>query len=124
MKNFENLQVWQEAVQLAVSVYKVVKTDFPDHERFGLSSQIRRAVVSISSNIAEGCSRNSDNAISNYLQIALGSSNETYTQLIIAEKIGYISKEKNAELLDDLNSLQKMIVGYMKHINKPNNPNT
>ncbi len=83
MRNFRELQVWQKAHSLALSVYQVTAT-FPAHELYGLSSQMRRCCVSIPANIAEGCGRGSHAELAHFLQIARGSASELEYQLLLA----------------------------------------
>lgn len=108
MDNFRNLIVWKRSVDIATEVYK--KTiDFPKLELYGLTSQIRRSAVSISSNIAEGAGRRSKKAFANFLGISYGSACELETQLLIARNLEYL-KEKDFKLLfDELNEIQKML---------------
>ena len=84
------LEVWKEAVELTVEVYELTKA-FPKEEIYGLTSQIRRAVVSVPSNIAEGCARKSATETIHFLYIAIGSLAEVETQIIISNRLGYIS---------------------------------
>jgi len=111
--SFEKLDVWKQAKNLAVDIYKLTE-DFPDKERFGLQGQIRRATVSVSSNIAEGSSRFSARSKSNFYQIAYSSLMEVYSQLHIAHDLGYITlEEKNIKRImavsNLLNSLYKSV---------------
>ncbi|HRJ76165.1 MAG TPA: four helix bundle protein, partial [Anaerolineales bacterium] len=82
MKDFRQLKVWEKSHQLALAVYKVTKS-FPKEELYGLTTQIRRASMSIPTNIAEGCGRNTDADFARFLQIAMGSASETEYQLIL-----------------------------------------
>ena len=109
----KSLDVWKESITLVKEVYKLT-SDFPKEERFGLISQIRRAAVSIPSNIAEGCARNSDKELIQFLYISLGSLSELETQFIIANELGYISKTDY--LFDDINKIKKMILGLIKYL--------
>lgn len=93
---------------LAVLAYEVSQ-DFPRDERYGLKSQVRRASVSIASNIAEGCSRKSHREFNHYLEIALGSAFEVETQSILAQKLGMITEERLYLFLTQLHSLQKRV---------------
>jgi len=93
MRNFRNYEVWQLGMQLTHLVYK--KVQLPDNEKFGLTSQIRRATVSIPSNVAEGCSRKSDKEFVRFLEIALGSAFELETQLLICTQTELIKKEED-----------------------------
>ena len=93
MHNFKELNYWKEAKDFSVLVYKVT-SKFPSSEIYGISSQIKRAVVSIPSNIAEGAGRNTSKDFSRFIAIALGSSFELETQLIIANELDYIEKSE------------------------------
>ncbi len=117
MKTHKDLDVWKKSIELVASIYKITSS-FPKEELYGLTSQIRRAAVSLPSNIAEGAARNHVNEFRQFLYIALGSASELETQLIISEMLGYISNEKSQELITDLNTVSKMIQGLIKSINK------
>lgn len=110
MHNFKNLKVWQKSVDLAVRVYEVT-TEFPNSEKFGMSSQMRRAGVSIPSNIAEGTAKSSAKAFSNSLEISLGESFELETQCIIAKRVKLISSDIADSLESDISEIQRMING-------------
>ena len=92
MHNFRQLRVWQKAMELCELIYRLTAA-FPDTEKFGLISQIRRCAVSIPSNIAEGCGRNSDIEFARFLSVALGSCYELSTQLILANRLDYLPDE-------------------------------
>ncbi len=115
MNKFKELLVWQKAIDLTEVVY-LLTNQFPNDEKFGLISQIRRCVVSIPSNIAEGAGRNSKNEFKHFLSIALGSSYELETQLILANRFNYILKEKLEEALVKLDEVQRMITGLQKSL--------
>jgi len=115
MHNFKELNIWKRSVDLAVKVYQLVQ-DFPKEEKFGLTSQITRCAVSIGSNIAEGAGRNTDKDFNNFLGIALGSSFELETQLIIATKIGIIDDEKFKSISSEILQVQKMINGFKRKL--------
>ena len=100
---------------MVASVYKTTSL-FPKEELYGLTSQIRRAAVSIPSNIAEGAARNHVNEFRQFLYIALGSGAELETQLIIAKMLGFISDEKSQTLINELNSTSRMLQGLIKSI--------
>ena len=95
--SFRNLIVWQKAMQLAKLVYSLVG-EFPAVEKYALSDQIRRVVVSIASNIAEGCGRASNRDYAHFLSVARGSLYETMTQLELAKSIGYVKSIEEAEV--------------------------
>jgi four helix bundle protein len=108
MNNYKELKVWQKSFDLSIEIYMVSK-DFPKEEMFGLTSQMRRSAVSIPSNIAEGKGRFSNSDFIRFLLIAQGSCNEIETQILIAEKINYLSKAQSDLLVDKCNEVQKMI---------------
>jgi four helix bundle protein len=110
MNNFRELLVWQKSMTLVVGIYAVTK-QFPDSEKFNLVSQMQRAATSVPSNIAEGSGRNSNALFKHFLTIALGSSYELETQLILSNKLSYISEESCSRLTKDVNEIQKMIYG-------------
>lgn len=107
-RNFRNYQVWQDAVEYASHVYKIT-TEMPWFEKKGLCDQLQRAVVSISSNIAEGSAKPSDADFAKFLDIALGSSYEVETQLLIAKNIGYINIDIYKELFLRLQGIEKQL---------------
>jgi four helix bundle protein len=111
--NFKNLKVWEKSVDLAVKVYQV-KTEFPNEEKFGITSQMRRSSVSVPSNIAEGTARNTSKAVLNSLDISLGESFELETQAIIAHRVGLLDQTTFNELEGDLSEVQRMIHGFMQ----------
>ena len=102
-------------MDFVVDVYEMTKV-FPDVEKFGLTSQIRRAAVSIPSNIAEGAARNTDKEFVQFLYIALGSLAEVETQLLIAERLNYIKNSIEAE--ERLTNIRRMTLGLIKHLKK------
>ena len=109
--SFEKLEVWQDAKCLTLLVYKATK-DFPSEEKFGLVSQLRRAVISVSSNIAEGSSRMSPKDQAHFYQIAFSSLMEVLSQIIISVKLGYIQEEDSfrqeiSKIANKLNALRK-----------------
>ncbi len=121
--SFEKLDVWQLSRNLAVEVYKI-SNDFPKEEKYGLSSQIRRAVISVSSNIAEGTSRQSGIEQARYTEIAYGSLLEVLNQLILASDLNYISIEKVNILRPKIEELvNKLYKLRLSQLNKnKNNP--
>lgn len=115
MHNFKELKVWQKAVDFAVKIYHVTKA-FPNEEKFGLISQMRRAGVSIPSNIAEGCAKTSGKSFVNSLEISLGESFELETQMIISERVGILDSKTAREMEIDLTEVQRMIIGLKTSI--------
>jgi len=109
MRNFRTLNIWKDSINIAKKVYHLAEL-LPLEEKYGLRSQISRAAISIPSNIAEGCGRNSQIDFKRFLEIALGSSYELETQLIIIDELLLISKKAEiTELVNDINKIQKMI---------------
>lgn len=112
---YSDLLVWQKAMDLVTSIYKMTAA-FPDEERFGLTSQIRRAAVSIPSNIAEGHGRKATGAYLNHLSIALGSVMELETQLHIALRLNFIDAAACTPLLSQTDEIGRMPGGLKKSI--------
>lgn len=115
MHHLKEIHVWRKAIELATYVYKVT-VDFPVDERFGLTNQIKRSVVSIASNIAEGAGRNSDKEFIQFLGIANGSSYELQTQIIIAHNLGLLDSDCTKYIDGQLDEIQKMIFGFQKKL--------
>lgn len=116
MNRFKELLVWQKAIDLAVEVYQITEK-LPKEERYGLISQINRSVISIPSNIAEGAGRNTNKDFNNFLGIAQGSSFELETQLIISNKLNFISKDEFQKIEIQLEHIQNMIAKLKKSLN-------
>lgn len=108
MKTFNNLVVWQRSVGFATSIYSVTEK-FPRTEIYGLTNQLRRAAVSVGSNIAEGSKRGSYKEFLQFLRIAQGSGAEIETQLTIARNLKFISDKDFTELLEELNYIMRML---------------
>ncbi|PLY14342.1 four helix bundle protein [Sulfurimonas sp. CVO] len=115
VKSFKDLTVWQKSIDFVASVYLLVK-QLPKEETYALSDQIRRAVVSIPSNIAEGFGRNSTKEYVQFLYIALGSASEVETQIIIGQKIGYFKDIE--QYSQDINEIKKMINGLISSLKR------
>ena len=109
IRNYKDLIVWQKAMDLSVEIYKLVKK-LPKEETYSLSDQMRRAAISIPSNIAEGKSRASQKEFSYFLSIAQGSRSELETQIQLCERIGYLNADDTKNALDLLIELEKMLV--------------
>ena len=106
--SFEKLKVWQEAKKLVVEVYQLLDS-FPKFEKFALCDQIRRAIVSVPSNIAEGSGRKSLKEQIHFLEISYGSLMESYNQLLIAVDLAYISEESVNAIKPSIDAVAKMI---------------
>jgi len=107
INSYKDLDIWKQGIELTVDIYSLLK-DFPVEERFGIISQIKRASISIPANIAEGWGRNSTKSYSLFLKQARGSLYELETELIIANRIGYL-KENCEDIFDKITTLSKMI---------------
>ena len=105
---FENLEVWEKSKELAVSVYKLTSS-FPPEEKFGLVSQLRRASISVSSNIAEGSTRWSRQDQARFYEISFGSLMEVLNQLILSNELGFITEEQTDNLRGELDSVSRML---------------
>lgn len=113
IKSFTDLTAWQKAHKFAVSIYKATES-FPDKEQFGLTSQVRRAAVSTSSNIAEGFSRSTKADKLHFYVMALGSLTEVQSQLLIARDVGYLGEINSKSLADESVITQKLLHGLIK----------
>ena len=118
MSHFEELKVWQKAVDLAVKVYEITKKD-PFNKDFGLKDQIRRSSVSISSNIAEGDQLESDKSSTRHFKIAKGSTAELYTQSIISFRVGYLDKKDFDHLKKESQEILGMLSNLIKFRTRP-----
>ncbi len=108
--NFEKLKVWHKAIDIADLIYRVTGS-FPADERFGLTSQIRRAAVSVSSNIAEGSSRSSQADYARFVEIATGSLFEVVSQSVIAKRRSYLSESEYRQVYQDALEICRMLSG-------------
>jgi len=114
---FRNLKVWQASMDLVEEVFRVTRT-FPSHERFGLTSQIRRASASIASNIGEGKRRKRERAFLHHLDIALGSQGEVEVQLEIARRVGFLREQDYRDLQARVEEVGRMLNGLMSSIQR------
>ena len=114
MRNFKELKIWQRSYRFTLVGYKILSEVSAD-EKFGLTSQLKRALVSIPSNIAEGASRSSDKDFLRFLDIALGSAFEAETQLLLLKDLQLI-KTDISSLLTEINEIQKMIASFIRNL--------
>ena len=110
--NHKDLEVWKKSIELVTEIYSITKS-FPKDEQYGIVAQIRRAAVSIPSNIAEGAARFSTKENLRFLDISCGSLAELETQLIISEKLGYV---KSGDLLIKIEYIGRLLTGLKKHL--------
>jgi len=115
MRPHQKLDAWGKSVDLVVEVYKAAER-FPKEEKYGLTSQIRRAGVSIPANIPEGAGRYSQNEFAHFLSNAQGSASELETELIIAHRLGYLSEALFSQLISDLERIGRLITGLTRRI--------
>ena len=118
-RTFREYKVWQDAVTFATLVYEVT-SKLPWFEKKGLCDQLQRAVVSISSNVAEGAGRPTDADFTHFLDLSLGSANEVETQLLISKNLRYISEEQFCQLTNNLTNIQKQLTGLIASIRSNN----
>lgn len=113
MRNFKQLKVWQKGFRLSIACYQYT-AGLPNAEKFNLISQLNRAATSIPSNIAEGSSRNSDKEYKRFLEIALGSSYELETQMLIADALAYGCVSERKSIIYSVCEVQKMLIGLIR----------
>lgn len=113
MKNFKELRIWKKGIDIAIKTYRVTET-FPKEDKYSIVQQMNRAGVSIPSNIAEGSSRKSEKDYFRFIEIALGSTYELETQVIIAEQLNKGDKQLLKELKEALIDEQKMLTGFQQ----------
>ena len=114
MKDHKDLDVWKQSMVLVEDIYALTK-NFPSDEKYGLSSQIKRAVVSVPSNIAEGAGRKGDKEFIQFLYIAMGSLSELETQLILANRLQFTNSIES--YLNQIEKIKKMLFGLIRYVN-------
>ena len=119
--DFKQLDVWKLSMDFAIDLYELIKC-LPPEERFALCDQLRRAAISVPSNIAEGQSRNSSKEFIHFLSISKGSLAEIETQLIICCRLGYIEQSIIDEYINRLENISRMIKGLINYLQKPFKP--
>jgi four helix bundle protein len=113
MKDYRKIFAWQKAHQLVLQIYKITEV-FPSREQFGLTSQLRRAVVSIPTNIAEGYGRTTDIELARFIDISLGSANETEYLLLLCADLKYIAKNVSEDISAKVVEIRKMLTAFVK----------
>lgn len=116
--DFRGLRVWEKSMDLSVEVYRLIDT-LPSKERFALCDQMRRCMISIPSNIAEGQRRNSSKEFKHFLSISRGSTAELQTQLLLCQRFGYCNDQYISYLFDKLTEIDKMLTSLMYKISHP-----
>ena len=115
MRDFKSLRVWEKGHQLTLEIYKVTAM-FPKDELYGLTSQIRRASVSIPSNIAEGCGRGGDTELARFLQIAMGSASELEYQILLARDLDFLDSSDYDRLTRDVVEVKRMLTSLIQKL--------
>lgn len=115
MKDFRKIRAWEKAHELALKVYGATE-NLPADERFGLTSQIRRAVVSVPTNIAEGCGRDSNADFARFMQMALGSASEVEYLLLLLRDLKYLSEENHGQLHEAVVEVKRMLTAFVKQL--------
>jgi four helix bundle protein len=118
MKDFRQLTVWQRAHELVLNIYKATK-GFPADERFGMTSQLRRAAASVPANIAEGCGRTGDAELGRFLQIAAGSASEVEYHLLLSRDLGYLDAKVHVPLERRVIEVKKMLTSFQRTLRSP-----
>ncbi|HEY9168421.1 MAG TPA: four helix bundle protein [Lutibacter sp.] len=111
--SFEKLEVWKESIKLVKTVY-VLTNNFPENEKFGLVSQLRRATISISSNLAEGTSRSTNKDKAHFTTMAFSSLMEVLNQLILAKELNFIAEKDYDKVREDINKISNMLNAFKK----------
>ncbi len=119
-KSYRDLEVWQKAMALAQEIYRGTAR-FPSDEKFGLVSQMRRAAVSIPSNLAEGHARTGEREFLHFVSIALGSTAELETQVLLSCNLGFLPEEDKEDLLNQLGSIGRMLRGLQRSLKNRSN---
>lgn len=117
MQDFRKLEVWQFSHELTLEVYRITRV-FSADERFGLTSQLRRATASIGANIAEGCGRGSDADFGRFVQIALGSASEVEYHLLLARDLGFLEKSEHPTLEETVQRIKRMLASLLKTLRR------
>lgn len=116
VRNFKSLKIWHRSRTFVKTIYQITK-EFPKEELFGLTSQIKRATVSVPSNIAEGCGKGTEKDLNRFLDNAVGSSCEIETQLYLAYDLEFIDKMVMESSTDEIQQIRRMIIAYQKTLN-------
>ena len=119
MRTHKDLDAWKLSVEFVTEVYKITR-NFPKEELFGLSNQLRRAAVSVPSNIAEGAARQTAKEFIQFLYIALGSLQEADPQLLIAKNLGFLTLQRFQNLITDVDKIGKRLNGLIKYLKEKN----
>lgn len=117
MRDFKKLKVWQKAYALTLDVYQATSA-FPKQELYGLTSQLRRASVSVGSNLTEGCGRLGQREMARFLQLSIGSANEMEYQLLLSRDLGFLQKGLHQELDSRVQEVRRMLTALLIKVNR------
>jgi four helix bundle protein len=115
MRDFRKLKVWGKSHELTLAIYKATSS-FPDQEKFGLTSQMRRAAASIAANIAEGCGRSGEPELARFLRISLGSASELEYHIILSTDLSYLNKSTNHHLAKQITEVKRMLTSLIQKL--------
>ena len=115
MRNYQDLQVWAKAHALTLDLYRISR-GFPKEEIYGVTSQLRRAALSIGSNLAEGCGRRTSSELARFIRIAMGSASELDYQLIVCRDLGYLKHEDFQRIAKNLVEVRKMLTSFLTKV--------
>lgn len=115
MRDFRELKVWDKAHQLVLAVYKATST-FPRSEAFGLTSQMRKAAVSVPANIAEGCGRRGDAELARFMQMSMGSASELEYYVVLTRDLGFLPEEAAPGLAAHVTEVKRMLAGFLQKL--------
>lgn len=117
MRNYRELQVWTKAHRLTLELYRISR-DFPREETYGLTNRLRRAAVSVGSNLAEGCGRRTSTELARFVRIALGSASELDYQLLLARDLGFMKEGDFTNSIAALTEVRKMLTSFLSSVEK------
>ena len=116
MRNYKKYDVWERSHELVILLYKLIVPGFPESEKYGLASQLRRAAYSIPFNIVEGCGRNSEKDFAHFLDISLGSAQELEYCILLIKDLNFISEEQYQLFNEKVNEVKAMIINLIRTI--------
>ncbi|WP_221028833.1 four helix bundle protein [Actomonas aquatica] len=123
MKDYRDLEVWRRSHDLVLAVYRASQC-FPNDERFGLTSQLRRSAASIPANLAEGCGRHSDAELARYVEISHGSASETEYHLLLARDLGFLEAGAHESLADEVGQIKRMLGSLFRRLRPASSDNS
>jgi four helix bundle protein len=123
MGDFQHLKVWHKSHQLTLTIYRITR-DFPSHEMYGVTSQLRRSAASVPANISEGCGRGGDAELIRFLRISLGSANELQYHLLLSRDLGYVDPQAYVEIADQVIGVRSMLANLIESLDPRSSPVT